>query len=313
MAFAALFPGQGSQTVGMLADFEDNCPEIQATFTEASDALGYDLWTLCQNGPAEQLSLTEITQPLLLTAGVALYRAWTTGGGTSASFMAGHSLGEYTALTAAGSLPLADAVRLVRSRGQFMQEAVPKGVGAMAAVIGLDDAIIESVCAEVASETGLVIEAVNYNAPGQLVIAGHAEAIDASLPRLKEAGAKRALPLPVSAPFHCALMKPAAERLQEELNAIAVQAPSIPVIQNVSIAPETDVQVIRKQLIAQTFSPVRWTQTVRGFTELGVQVAAEFGPGAVLCGLAKRIQTDAQHFPLGKHELFSQALQEING
>jgi len=242
-----------------------------------------------------------------------LYRAWTAAGGASASFMTGHSLGEYTALTAAGSLPLADAVRLVRSRGQFMQEAVPKGVGAMAAVIGLDDTTIESVCAEVASETGLVIEAVNYNAPGQLVIAGHAEAIDASLPRLKEVGAKRALPLPVSAPFHCALMKPAAERLQEELNAIALQAPSIPVIQNVSIAPETDVQVIREQLIAQTFSPVRWMQTVRGFTELGVQVAAEFGPGAVLCGLAKRIQADAQHFPLGTHELFSQALQEING
>ena len=313
MTFVALFPGQGSQAVGMLADLEDDCPEIKATFTEASDALGYDLWTLSQDGPAEQLSLTEITQPLLLTAGVALYRAWTAARGASASYMAGHSLGEYTALTGAGSLQLADAVRLVRSRGQFMQEAVPKGVGAMAAVIGLDDATIESVCAEVVSETGLVIEAVNYNAPGQLVIAGHARAIDASLPRLKDAGAKRALLLPVSAPFHCALMKPAAERLQEELNAIAVQAPSIPVIQNVSIAPETDVQVIREQLIAQTFSPVRWTQTVRGFTELGVQVAAEFGPGAVLCGLAKRIQTDAPHFPLGTHELFSKALQEING
>lgn len=313
MAFAALFPGQGSQAVGMMADLEDSCPEIKVTFTEASDALGYDLWTLSQDGTAEQLSLTEITQPLLLTAGVALYRAWMAARGTSASYMAGHSLGEYTALTAAGSLQLADAVRLVRSRGQFMQEAVPKGVGAMAAVIGLDDATIESVCAEVASETGLVIEAVNYNAPGQLVIAGHAQAIGASLPRLKDAGAKRALPLPVSAPFHCALMKPAAERLQEKLNAIAVQAPSIPVIQNVSIAPETDVQVIREQLIAQTFSPVRWTEIVRGFTELGVQVAAEFGPGAVLCGLAKRIQTDAHHFPLGTHELFSKALQEING
>jgi [acyl-carrier-protein] S-malonyltransferase len=313
MAFAALFPGQGSQAVGMLADFEDHCPEIKATFTEASDALGYDLWTLSQDGPVEQLSLTEISQPLLLTAGVALYRVWTTARGASASYMAGHSLGEYTALTAAGSLQLADAVRLVRSRGQFMQEAVPKGVGAMAAVIGLDDETIESVCAEVVSATGLVIEAVNYNAPGQLVIAGHARAIDASLPRLKDAGAKRVLPLPVSAPFHCALMKPAAERLQEELNAIAVQAPSIPVIQNVGIAPETDVQVIREQLIAQTFSPVRWTQTVRGFTELGVQFAAEFGPGAVLCGLAKRIQSDVQHFPLGTHDLFSKALQEING
>jgi [acyl-carrier-protein] S-malonyltransferase len=313
MAFAALFPGQGSQTVGMLADFDGGYPEIKATFTEASDALGYDLWRLSQDGPSERLSLTEITQPLMLTAGVALYRAWTAARGASASYMAGHSLGEYTALTVAGSLQLADAVRLVRSRGQFMQDAVPKDIGAMAAVIGLDDARIESVCAQVAAETGLVIEAVNYNAPGQLVIAGHAQAIDASLPRLKDAGAKRALLLPVSAPFHCALMKPAAERLQEDLNAIAVQTPSIPVIQNVSVAPETDIQVIREQLIAQTFSPVRWTQTVSRFAELGVQVAAEFGPGAVLCGLAKRIQTDTQHFPLGTHEQFSKALKEING
>lgn len=313
MAFVALFPGQGSQTVGMLADLVEDCPEIKATFTEASDALGYDLWTLSQDGPTEQLSMTEITQPLMLTAGVALYRAWTAAGGARASYMAGHSLGEYTALTAAGSLQLSDAARLVRSRGQFMQEAVPKGFGAMAAVIGLDDAKIELVCAQVAVEKGLVIEAVNYNAPGQLVIAGHAQAIDASLPRLKDAGAKRAVPLPVSAPFHCALMKPAAERLQEELNAITVRAPSVPVIQNVSIAPETDVQLIREQLIAQIFSPVRWTQTVRRFAELGVQVAAEFGPGAVLCGLAKRIRTDTQHFPLGTNELFSKALQEING
>lgn len=313
MAFAALFPGQGSQTVGMLADFEDCCPEIQATFTEASDALGYDLWTLCQDGPAEQLSLTEITQPLMLTAGVALYRAWSQANGQGASYMAGHSLGEYTALTAAGSLQLADAVQLVRARGQFMQEAVPQGTGAMAAVIGLDDDKIEAVCSQVATDTGLVIEAVNYNAPGQLVIAGHAKAVEVSLPLLKEAGAKRALPLPVSAPFHCALMKPAAERLQENLDAIDVKAPSVPVIQNVSIRPESDVFVIRAQLIKQTFSPVRWTQTIRSLEGLDIETAAEFGPGAVLCGLAKRIQTDAQHFPLGMHELFSKALQEING
>jgi [acyl-carrier-protein] S-malonyltransferase len=286
MAFAALFPGQGSQTVGMLADFESDCPEVKDTFTEASDALGYDLWALAQEGPAEQLSLTEITQPLMLTAGVALYRAWSQANGQSASYMAGHSLGEYTALTAAGSLQLAD---------------------------GLDDDKIESVCTQVATETGLVIEAVNYNAPGQLVIAGDAVAVEASLPLLKEAGAKRALPLPVSAPFHCALMKPAAERLQDKLDAIEVNTPSVPVIQNVSIQPESDVSVIRAQLIKQTFSPVRWTQTVRSFEGLGIQSAAEFGPGAVLCGLAKRIQTDAQHFPLGTHELFTKALQEING
>ncbi len=299
--------------VGMLADFETECPDIKETFNEASDALGYDLWVLAQQGPAEQLLLTEITQPLMLTAGVALYRAWSQANGEGASCMAGHSLGEYTALTAAGSLELADAVLLVRARGQFMQEAVPKGTGAMAAVIGLDDDKIEAVCTQVATDTGLVIEAVNYNAPGQLVIAGHADAVEASLPVLKEAGAKRALPLPVSAPFHCALMKPAAERLKEKLDAIDVKEPSVPVIQNVSVQPEHDLSLIREQLIKQTFSPVRWTQTVRSFQELDIQVAAEFGPGAVLCSLAKRIQTDTQHFPLGTHELFTKALQEING
>ncbi|MAW57362.1 MAG: [acyl-carrier-protein] S-malonyltransferase [Oceanospirillales bacterium TMED33] len=313
MALIALFPGQGSQAVGMLADFEAEFPVVKDTFTEASDALGYDLWVLAQEGPAEQLSLTEITQPLMLTAGVALYRAWSQAGGQSSSYMAGHSLGEYTALTAAGSMRLADAVQLVQARGQFMQDAVPQGTGAMAAVIGLDDDKIEAVCARVATDTGYVLEAVNYNAPGQLVIAGHVEAVEASLPLMKQAGAKRALTLPVSAPFHCALMKPAAERLHEKLDMIEVQIPSVPVIQNVSMKPESDVVVIREQLIKQTFSPVRWTQTVQNFETLGIQAAAEFGPGAVLSGLAKRIQTGAQHLPLGTCELFTRALQEING
>ena len=313
MTFAALFPGQGSQTVGMLSDFEAEVPEIKDTFSEASDALGYDLWALTQNGPAEQLALTEITQPLMLTSGVALYRAWNQANGQKVSYMAGHSLGEYTALTAAGSLKLADAVKVVRARGRFMQEAVPQGTGAMAAVIGLDDDKIEAVCAQVANKSGLIIEPVNYNAPGQLVIAGHAEAVEVSLPMLKEAGAKRALILPVSAPFHCALMKPAADRLKSELDAIDVQMPTVPVIQNVSILPETDVAVIRTQLIKQTFSPVRWAQTVCSFEGLGIRTAAEFGPGAVLCGLAKRIQTDARHFPLGTREMFFKAVKEING
>ena len=312
MTFAALFPGQGSQTVGMLSDFEAEVPEIKETFSEASDALGYDLWALAQSGPVEQLSLTEITQPLMLTSGVALYRAWSQADGQAASYMAGHSLGEYTALTAAGSLTLADAVKVVRARGRFMQEAVPQGTGAMAAVIGLDDDKIEAVCAQVSNDSGLTIEAVNYNAPGQLVIAGHAEAVEVSLPMLKEAGAKRALSLPVSAPFHCALMKPAADRLKMELDAIDIQAPTVPIIQNVSIRPETNVAVIRTQLIRQTFSPVRWTQTVRSFEGLGVRTAAEFGPGAVLCGLARRIQTDALHFPLGTREMFFKAVKEIN-
>ena len=313
MALIALFPGQGSQAVGMLADFEAEFPVVKDTFTEASGALGYDLWVVAQEGPADQLSLTEITQPLMLTAGVALYRAWIQGGGRAPSYMAGHSLGEYTALTAAGSIQLADAVQLVRARGQFMQDAVPQGTGAMAAVIGLDDDKIEAVCARVATDTGCVIEAVNYNAPGQLVIAGHVEAVEACLPLMKEAGAKRALTLPVSAPFHCALMEPAAERLHEKLDMIEVQIPSVPVIQNVSMKPESDVVVIREQLIKQTFSPVRWTQTVQNFEMLGIRAAAEFGPGAVLSGLAKRIQTGAQHFPLGACELFTRALQEING
>ena len=313
MALIALFPGQGSQAVGMLADFEVEFPVVKDTFTEASGALGYDLWVVAQEGPADQLSLTEITQPLMLTAGVALYRAWIQGGGQAPSYMAGHSLGEYTALTAAGSIQLADAVQLVRARGQFMQDAVPQGTGAMAAVIGLDDDKIEAVCARVATDTGCVIEAVNYNAPGQLVIAGHVEAVEACLPLMKEAGAKRALTLPVSAPFHCALMEPAAERLHEKLDMIEVQIPSVPVIQNVSMKPESDVVVIREQLIKQTFSPVRWTQTVQNFEMLGIRAAAEFGPGAVLSGLAKRIQTGAQHFPLGTCELFTRALQEING
>jgi len=313
MALIALFPGQGSQAVGMLADFEVEFPVVKDTFTEASGALGYDLWVVAQEGPADQLSLTEITQPLMLTAGVALYRAWIQAGGQGPSYMAGHSLGEYTALTAAGSIQLADAVQLVRARGQFMQDAVPQGTGAMAAVIGLDHDKIEAVCARVATDTGCVIEAVNYNAPGQLVIAGHVEAVEACLPLMKEAGAKRALTLPVSAPFHCALMEPAAERLHEKLDMIEVQIPSVPVIQNVSMKPESDVVVIREQLIKQTFSPVRWTQTVQNFEMLGIRAAAEFGPGAVLSGLAKRIQTGAQHFPLGTCELFTRALQEING
>ena len=313
MALIALFPGQGSQAVGMLADFEVEFPVVKDTFTEASGALGYDLWVVAQEGPADQLSLTEITQPLMLTAGVALYRAWIQAGGQAPSYMAGHSLGEYTALTAASSIQLADAVQLVRARGQFMQDAVPQGTGAMAAVIGLDDDKIEAVCARVATDTGCVIEAVNYNAPGQLVIAGHVEAVEACLPLMKEAGAKRALTLPVSAPFHCALMEPAAERLHEKLDMIEVQIPSVPVIQNVSMKPESDVVVIREQLIKQTFSPVRWTQTVQNFEMLGIRAAAEFGPGAVLSGLAKRIQTGAQHFPLGTCELFTRALQEING
>ncbi len=310
MTLIALFPGQGSQTIGMLSDFEAKCPEIRETFSEASESLGYNLWAVIQDGSGDRLSMTEITQPLLLTAGIALFRAWTNRNGQCAAYMTGHSLGEYTALTAAGSLSLADAVRLVRSRGQFMQTAVPAGTGAMAAVIGLDDEAVQAVCAAVAFSEGQVIEAVNFNAPGQVVIAGHATAIEVALAQLKDAGAKKAIPLPVSAPFHCTLMQPAAEKLQAELDAIMVYSPQVPVIQNLSIKPETDTTRIRTQLIKQTFSPVRWTNIVRSFDTLGISKAIEFGPGAVLCGLAKRIQTSVKHLPVNTFEKFDLALQE---
>jgi [acyl-carrier-protein] S-malonyltransferase len=311
MAYAAFFPGQGSQTVGMLADLAPLYTEIDATFSEASEALGYDLWALAQGGPAEALSQTEVTQPLILTAGVALWRAWRAANGPMPRVMAGHSLGEYTALTCAGSLTLPDAVRVVRARGQFMQAAVPAGAGAMAAVIGLDDLIIEQALAQVAAESGRVIEAVNYNAPGQLVIAGHADAVATALPRLKALGAKRALPLPVSAPFHCALMRPAAERLAEVLATIPLAAPQVPVVQNVSLQPETDPEQIRSQVLSQTYSPVRWTETVQGLITSGLMHAVEFGPGAVLSGLVKRIDPAMQCWPTGQAAAFQVALEQL--
>ena len=313
MAWIALFPGQGSQAVGMLAGLADAHPSIRDTFTEASEVLGYDLWSLAQSGSSEQLSKTEVTQPLLLTAGVAMMRAWRAAGGSEPRLAAGHSLGEYTALTAFGAFQLVDAVKLVEARGQFMQQAVADGVGAMAAVIGLADAAIETLCAEVAAATDTVIDPVNYNAPGQLVIAGHATGVEAVLPKLKEAGAKRALRLPVSAPFHCALMRPAAEQLSEVLSSMDIQPPSVPVIQNVSLEPESDPSVIRTQLIQQTYSPVRWTQTIDRLKNEGLAWAGEFGPGSVLCGLAKRMSTEIPHRPLATETQFQETLEHMEG
>jgi len=292
----------------MLADLAPLYAEIATTYAEASEALGYDVWALSQTGPAEALAQTEVTQPLILTAGVALYRAWCANGGPMPVLMAGHSLGEYTALTCAGTLSLHDAVQVVRARGQFMQQAVPAGTGAMAAVIGLDDAAIETVLRTVAAETNRVIEAVNYNAPGQLVIAGHADAVEAALPQLKAAGAKRALPLPVSAPFHCALMRPAADQLAAVLADVAFAEPMIPVVQNVSLCPETDPERIRVQVLAQTYSPVRWTETVRGLASSGLTESIEFGPGAVLTGLVKRITSEMACTPIGQADQFAAAL-----
>jgi [acyl-carrier-protein] S-malonyltransferase len=297
----------------MLADVGEARPQICETFGEASDALGYDLWALAQSGLSEQLAKTEVTQPLLLTAGVALMRAWRAAGGSEPTLAAGHSLGEYTALTAFGALPLADAVQLVEARGRFMQHAVAEGVGAMAAVIGLADVTIEEICAAVSADTQTVIDPVNYNAPGQLVIAGHASGIEAVLPKLKAAGAKRALRLPVSAPFHCALMRPAAEQLSERLDATEIQPPSVPVVQNVSLKPESDPAVIRTQLIQQTYSPVRWTQTIDQLNSAGVSWAGEFGPGAVLCGLAKRMPTEIPHRPMATEAQFQETLEQMEG
>lgn len=284
---AFVFPGQGSQAVGMLADVAAAWPVVGETFAEASAALGYDLWTLVQNGPESELNQTEKTQPALLTAGIALWRVWQQAGGRTPDYLAGHSLGEYTALVAAGSLSLADGVRLVALRGRLMQQAVPAGEGAMAAILGLDDAAVEKACAE-ASAAG-VVAAVNFNAPGQVVVAGSTTAVQQAIELLKAAGAKRALPLPVSVPSHCALMKPAAEQLQVALNELNLQAPAIPVVQNVLGQVEPDLDAIRTALVRQLYSPVQWVKCVEQLAALGVSRAYECGPGKVLCGLNKRI------------------------
>ena len=285
--FAFVFPGQGSQAVGMLADMAATWPVIEETFGEASAALGYDLWALTQQGPAEELNKTWQTQPALLTASVALYRVWQQQGGKAPALLAGHSLGEYSALVCAGVIAFADAVRLVELRGKFMQEAVPEGTGAMSAIIGLDDAAIAKACEE--SAEGQVVSPVNYNSPGQVVIAGHKEAVERAGAACKAAGAKRALPLPVSVPSHCALMHPAAEKLAAALQLVEIQAPTIPVINNVDVAVETDAARIKDALVRQLFSPVRWTEIVENMANSGIEFEVEMGPGKVLSGLAKRI------------------------
>lgn len=285
--FAMVFPGQGSQSVGMLADLAAQYPLVEQTFAEASDALGYDLWQLVQQGPAEELNKTWQTQPALLTASVAIYRVWQQQQGKTPAMMAGHSLGEYSALVCAGVLDFAQAVRLVELRGQLMQQAVPEGTGAMYAIIGLDNDAIAQACAEAAQ--GQVVAPVNFNSPGQVVIAGEKEAVERAGAACKAAGAKRALPLPVSVPSHCALMKPAAEKLAEALKAIAFHAPSCPVINNVDVTAASDAEAIRDALVRQLYNPVRWTETVQLMAAEGVDHLLEMGPGKVLTGLTKRI------------------------
>jgi len=283
---AFVFPGQGSQAISMLADFVDN-DVVQDTFTEASAALGYDVWQLVFAGPAEKLNQTNYTQPALLTASVALWRLWLSKSDARPTVLAGHSLGEYSALVCAEVLSLADAVQLVEKRGQFMQASVPEGVGAMAAIIGLDDQATIDAC-EKAQESE-VVAAVNFNSPGQVVIAGHKAAVDRAGELCKVAGAKRVLPLPVSVPSHCALMKEAADKLSIELDKLTFNEPTVNIINNVDVAVETSAENIKKALIKQLYSPVRWTETVECMSKSGIMTVVEAGPGKVLQGLLKRI------------------------
>ena len=286
MSIAFVFPGQGSQQIGMMDGFSDH-PVVRATFTEASEALGDDLWQLVHQGPAEALNLTRNTQPVMLTAGIAVWRAWQAAGGATPSYLAGHSLGEYTALVAAGALAFRDAVPLVRFRAEAMQQAVAAGVGAMAAVIGADETTIADACREAAQ--GEVVEPVNFNAPNQIVIAGNKSAVERAMTAAKARGAKRALLLPVSAPFHSSLLAPAAERLAQRLAQVDVAPPVIPVVHNVDVQTHSAPDEIRAALARQAASPVRWTETVRWLAGHGVTTVVESGPGKVLAGLAKRI------------------------
>ncbi|HGM5562440.1 MAG: ACP S-malonyltransferase [Serratia marcescens] len=285
--FAFVFPGQGSQTVGMLAELAAQFPIVEETFGEASSALGYDLWQLVQQGPAEELNKTWQTQPALLAASVAIFRVWQQQGGKAPALMAGHSLGEYSALVCAGVLDFKAAIRLVELRGKLMQEAVPEGTGAMYAIIGLDNDAIAKACEE--SAQGQVVSPVNFNSPGQVVIAGNKEAVERAGVACKAAGAKRALPLPVSVPSHCALMKPAADKLAVALQDITFNAPQVPVVNNVDVRTENDPEAIRSALVRQLYSPVRWTESVEFIAAQGVTSLLEVGSGKVLTGLTKRI------------------------
>lgn len=287
MEFAMVFPGQGAQSVGMLASLAEAHPQVEATFREASDALDADLWALVREGPEERLNQTEWTQPALLAAGVAVWRVWQERSGPEPRALAGHSLGEYSALVAAGALDFSEAVRLVQFRGRVMQEAVPEGEGAMAAVLGLDDEQVAEICA--AAAQGEVVEPVNYNAPGQVVIAGAHTAVERAIAGAKEAGAKRAMPLPVSVPSHCRLMKPAAERLAERLAEVSFATPRLPVIHNRDVARHEDAAGIRDVLVAQLYNPVRWVETVGALQDSGAEALVEAGPGKVLAGLNRRI------------------------
>lgn len=289
MSFSMVFPGQGSQAIGMMSELASQHSLVQDLFVEASDVLGLDLWAMTQEGPTDALGQTENTQPALLTAGVAAWRVWQSLGGKNPAVMAGHSLGEYTALVCAGALTFADGVALVRDRGRYMQSAVPIGEGGMAAVLGLDDARVREVCAQAAE--GDVLQAVNFNAPGQVVIAGSAAAIERGIRQMKEAGAKRALPLPVSIPAHSTLMTPASKKLAARIAEIELQLPAIKVVHNCNVEVATTTDDIAANLVNQLDSPVRWVECVQAIHRQGVELFVESGPGRVLGGMIKRIES----------------------
>jgi len=308
--YAIVFPGQGSQSVGMLSDLYDAHEIIRETFNEANQALGFDLWDMVKNGPADDLNQTHNTQPAMLTSGLAVWRLMQHANISQPRALAGHSLGEYTALVAAGAMDFADAVSLVALRGKLMQEAVPAGEGAMAAILGLDDDVVRSLCNDAAQ--GMVVEAVNFNSPGQVVIAGNTAAVERAMAAAKQAGAKRALALPVSAPSHCALMQPAAEKLAEQLSAISMTAPSIPVIHNVNVAATNNPDEIKRLLAEQLYSPVRWVETINSMHADGITKVVEAGPGKVLTGLCKRINKEVSGLGVFDQNSFEKFLEDHN-
>jgi len=310
-SLAFVFPGQGSQAVGMLSELADRYAVVRTTFEEASQILGYDLWQLVQEGPAEALNQTDKTQPAILTASVAIWRVWQELEGPRPAMVSGHSLGEYSALVCAGAMSFADAVRLVKLRGEFMQQAVPEGAGAMAAILGLADDKVEEACQ--AAAEGDVVAPVNYNCPGQVVIAGSAAAVERAGTKCQELGAKRVVSLPVSVPSHCELMKPAAERLAEELDKITIEEPRIPVVQNVDGLPHSDVDIIRENLLAQLYSPVRWVSCVEHMIAQDVDTTVECGPGKVLVGLNKKIQRSLKVLAVNDPESLTSTIELVKG